>query len=111
VRRVVVHPEADQDLDEHFAYISADRPGAGIRFLSSARAAMDRLAEFPGIGRAREFKNPALAGIRSWAIPGFERYLMFYRQIADGVEVVRVVHGARDVPTILGEQGAEKLDH
>ena len=110
MRRVVVHPQSDQDLDEHFAYISGDRPGAGQRFLTSSRAAMERLAEFPGIGRAREFKSPALAGIRSWRIPGFERYLVFYKEIADGVEVVRVVHGARDLPTLLGEHGVEELD-
>jgi hypothetical protein len=28
-------------------------------------------------------------------VKNFERYLVFYRPIQDGIEVVRVIHGAR----------------
>ena len=46
-------------------------------------------------------KNPALAGLRVWSIRKFENYLIFYRPVPDGIEVVRVLHGSRDIDTIL----------
>jgi toxin ParE1/3/4 len=44
-------------------------------------------------------------GIRLWRIRGFERYLIFYRPIPDGIEVIRVLHGARDIDTIFEREG------
>ncbi|MBI4604738.1 MAG: type II toxin-antitoxin system RelE/ParE family toxin [Planctomycetes bacterium] len=35
---------------------------------------------------------------------GFEQHLVFYRPVEDGIEVVRVLHGARDLRAILGEE-------
>lgn len=49
------------------------------------------LADNPGAGRDR---NDIVAGIRSFPVG---RYLLFYRMLADGVELVRVLHGARDI--------------
>lgn len=37
-------------------------------------------------------------------IKGFEDYLIFYRPLADGVEIVRVLHGKRNIPTILEDE-------
>ena len=52
---------------------------------------MQRLAEWPEMGRAR----PELApGLRSFVVA---RYLVYYRVTRDAVEVVRVLHGRRDV--------------
>jgi toxin ParE1/3/4 len=53
------------------------------------------------MGSPREFRNPHLAGIRQWRIPGFEKYLIFYRPLEDGIEILRVLHGARDIRRIL----------
>jgi toxin ParE1/3/4 len=39
-----------------------------------------------------------LIGLRMWPIPGFKRYLNFYRPRRNGIEVVRVLHGAMDLP-------------
>ncbi|MFC1707767.1 DDE-type integrase/transposase/recombinase [Planctomycetota bacterium] len=44
-----------------------------------------------------------LAGIRMWSIRGFKNHLIFYRPSPEGLDVVRVLHGARDIPRILGE--------
>ena len=34
----------------------------------------------------------------------FEKYLVFYRQIFEGVEIVRVIHSARDIEAIFEEE-------
>jgi toxin ParE1/3/4 len=39
--------------------------------------------------------------MRVWRVEGFERYLIFYRPVATGVEVVRVLHAASDIPTLF----------
>ena len=53
------------------------------------------LASNPGMGRVR---NELMEGIRSFAVG---RYVIFYRSIPKGIEIVRVLHGARDVAGIL----------
>jgi len=36
-----------------------------------------------------------------WLSPAFRDYLIFYRDLSDGVEIVRMLHGARDIQRIL----------
>jgi toxin ParE1/3/4 len=55
----------------------------------------------PRIGRLREFRKPAAAGIRSWSISGFTNHLIFFRPVEDGVEILRVIHGAQDIDAIF----------
>jgi toxin ParE1/3/4 len=53
------------------------------------------------MGGLWESTNPALAGLRAWPIPRFQNCVIYYRPIRDGIEVVRVLHGAQDVERIL----------
>ncbi len=62
------------------------------------------LASHAEIGEARPSRKPELAGIRTWPVSGFERHIVFYRPIAAGIEVVRVLHGVRDIPSVLGDE-------
>ncbi|MCL5745820.1 MAG: type II toxin-antitoxin system RelE/ParE family toxin [Acidobacteria bacterium] len=94
---VIVSPEALADLDQIHAYIAADNPAAADRVLEAALATFEVLAGMPGMGRPRTFKLSELAGMRSLAVTGFRNYLIFYRSVNAGVEIVRVLHGARDV--------------
>lgn len=43
--------------------------------------------------------------IRSWVVTEFTSYLIFYRELPDGsgVEIVRVLHGARDLDALFGK--------
>ena len=61
----------------------------------------------PGIGKPSRFSNPTLADIRQYSIKGFGRYLIFYRATDSGVEILRVLHGARDLSAILDEESQE----
>ena len=68
-----------------------DNPVAADRVIDQIEAAEDRLALFPNLGRAR----PEIAiDLRSWPIG---EYLIFYRVERDRLEIVRVLHGARDL--------------
>ena len=103
-RRLLVRPLAEDDLDEQALYIARDNVDAALRFLEAAEAAFERLRSFANIGTRREFVHPDLSGVRSWPIPGFSKHLIFYRANASSIEVLRVLHSARDLAEILGPE-------
>jgi len=52
----------------------------------------------------RKFRNPRLKGVRSWLVSDFDNYLIFYRAIPEGIEVLHMYHGARDIEALFGEK-------
>jgi toxin ParE1/3/4 len=50
-----------------------------------------------------EFENPQLAGVRSWRVSRFKTYLIFFRPIESGVEILHIAHGARDIERLFDE--------
>jgi len=50
-------------------------------------------------------KHPSLASLRLFRISGFDRMLILYCPIADGVEIVRIVHAFRDIERLLRREG------
>ncbi len=105
-RRLVVRPLAKRDLDEQARYIARDNVEAALRFLDAAEGAFDRLRSLPEIGKVRKFQHPELAHVRSWPIPGFEKHIIFYKASLERVEVLRVVHSARNLAGIFGPEGS-----
>lgn len=87
---------AEADLLEVWEFIARDDPDAADRVVDEIRAALDRLAEMPRIGRAR----PELADVplRSWPV---RSYLIVYRPDVSPLLVVRIVSGFRDLDTLL----------
>ncbi|HEV8061904.1 MAG TPA: type II toxin-antitoxin system RelE/ParE family toxin [Gemmataceae bacterium] len=74
------------------------------RFLTQAETTFQKLAEMPGRGVAYEAESPVFAGIFFSPIIGFKSYLAFYRSCIDGIEIIRVLHGARDIGNILADE-------
>jgi toxin ParE1/3/4 len=86
--------KAEADLLEIWLYIAQDSPRAADRLLDRIEAQCRLLADNPRLGRAR----PEIASdARAWNVG---QYLVLYREQGDGIEVVRVVHGARRVERI-----------
>ncbi len=94
-------PEVDEDLFEIATYIAMDNPGAAMAFLDAVEETFDDLGRTPGLGRHRRFSSPRLAGIRSWRVKGFPNYIIFYRESPRALEIIRILHGARDIEMIL----------
>lgn len=89
-------------MAEQSEHIAGDSPTAAFRFLEAADAAFDLLGDFPEIGRLRRFVHPKLSGVRSWPIKGFEKHVIFYRASERHIDILRVIHSARDLTRILG---------
>jgi toxin ParE1/3/4 len=110
--QVVKRPHALDDLDDAAAYIQS-QSGAqrAIRFLRAADSTFAQLAGMPGIGTRYEPHEPLYAGLRYFPISRHRKYLVFYRPITDGIEVLRVLHGARDIQSILAEEFGSEADN
>ncbi len=102
--RVIWHRLAEEDLTEAYLYIGADSPDAAERLLDAVEEAIRFLLQNPGAGGLRNFRSPRAQGIRSWGVSGFQSFLIFYRPDGDDLEVVRILHGARDLPRLLEEE-------
>ena len=50
-------------------------------------------------------KNRRLEGLRIFRVAGFENMLVLYRPRPDGVEVLRVIHGSRNIQALLRREG------
>jgi toxin ParE1/3/4 len=61
------------------------------------------LSRAPELGRLFALPNRDLSGIRVWPVRGFRKILVFYRPGSGGVEVIRVVHGARDFAALFDD--------
>ena len=82
---------AARDLLDIWHYIAEHDRGAADRFVRTLDAKAVLLSENPRLGPAR----PDLGeGVRYLPVG---RYVLLYREIAGGVEIVRCVHGARDL--------------
>ena len=95
-------PQARQDALDIVAYIAADNPDAAERFLPALAETCTQLVALPGMGSARSFQRKDLTGVRMLPVTGFEYYLVFYTALRKTVKVLRVLHAARDFPTIFG---------
>lgn len=102
--KLIIRPQAVYDLEDQALYLAADSIEAGLRLYAAAQAAYARLLSLPELGAPREFGLEQLAGLRMWPIPDFPNHLVFYRPIDAGVEIVRVLHSARDIPEIMEER-------
>lgn len=100
-------PQVIRDLIELATYIAEDNLDASDRFLVAAEETFKQLAKMPGMGKLSQFSTPNLANVRQQAIKGFKRYLVFYRLTDSGVEILRVIHGTRDIEVILDEDLGE----
>jgi toxin ParE1/3/4 len=101
---VVRHPAALRDLDETADYLRQQSgPERAVRFLREADSTFARLAGMPGIGTLYEPDDALYADLRFFPVSRFKKYLVFYRPIVGGIEVLRILHGARDIQGILAD--------
>jgi len=86
--------QAEADLIQIWLYIAGDNPEAADALLDRIDQQFELLAANPSMGRSR----PELAPEARSCTVG--NYLILYRAVADGVEIVRVTQGSRDLPNL-----------
>jgi toxin ParE1/3/4 len=98
MKRFLNTPQAEADLDAITDYYAEHNPDAGLRLLDEITTRCRQLANQPRQGRARDDLG---AGIRSVVV---KRYIIFFRASTDGIDVLRVLHGSRDITPELFDE-------
>ena len=101
--RFTLDPSVRTDLDEIWDYIGIENnsPVAAARQIEILFERFTLLARQPLLGQARD---DLAKGLRAFVVRPF---VILYRTKLDGVEIVQVVHSARDIYAVLRHKDAE----
>jgi toxin ParE1/3/4 len=95
VARILRRPLAGADIAGIWDYIAEDSVMQADAWVDRLDGKLRLLSAQPMMGRARDDLSP---GIRSMP---FGRYVIFYAPLADGIDVIRVLHSARDIDAVF----------
>lgn len=100
---VLFHPRAREDITDQATYLAGEASIAlAERFLESVERTTSHLAEMPRMGRPwRGTRRETRRGVRVWRVEGFPKILIFYRAEGSTLRIIRVLHGARDLPPLI----------
>jgi len=91
-------PASRNDIVEILLYIRRENRPAARRVHTAIDETLRFLAEYPHVGKKREELAPHL---RALPVRRYRNYIVFYRPMVNGIEVIRVLHGARDSHQLL----------
>ncbi len=90
--KIIWTEPAVDDLEAIHNYIEKDSEIYAISFIEKIFDAIDKLADFPKIGRkVPEANNPDVREIL------FQNYRIIYRIHHDSIQIIAVIHGSRDI--------------
>jgi toxin ParE1/3/4 len=95
LRRLRRTPQAKSDLEGIWLHIAKDNPEAADRLFDLFDEKFRLFLDNPKLGPARD---DIRKGLRYLPV---RNYLILYREVGKGVEIVRVVHGARQMIDLL----------
>jgi toxin ParE1/3/4 len=95
VKHFRLSSQAQRDLDEIWLFIAEDNPDAADRFHDLLLSKFLTLAGQPSIGRSRRELQPNMYGFP------VGNYVIFYRETSQHIEIIRVLHGARDIENLF----------
>ena len=87
---------AGEDLEDIWQYVAKNNAEAARRLIKEITGKFKLLRDHPNIGRE---ENTLLGALRSFPV---RNYIIFYKPFDKGIEILRILHSARDVDNILG---------
>jgi plasmid stabilization system protein ParE len=100
-RRIILRRGVADDLHSIVRYLDTHSTAAADRFVDAAFAAFDDLAQMPGKGSLKQLRVRRMQGLRSWWVPGFRKYLIYYHFNDEAIVILAVQHGSRKVRALL----------
>jgi toxin ParE1/3/4 len=98
VTSIIKSPQYEADLAVIWGHIAVDSEVAADRVIAAIEDTIELLQSFPGIGAPCPHLAPGLRRTM------WRRYLIYYRVRGQSVELVRVLHGSRDITERMFEQ-------
>ncbi|HEY1686830.1 MAG TPA: type II toxin-antitoxin system RelE/ParE family toxin [Tepidisphaeraceae bacterium] len=98
-------PAADADVDNAAAFIARNSIASALRFYDAVDRTYRLIRDNPERWPRYEMNHPRLVNLRKCIVGGaFGKYIVFYIVTGKVIKVIRVLHGARDVPTLLNSE-------
>jgi toxin ParE1/3/4 len=98
MKRYLINVLASHDLNEIADRFTVNNIEAGERFFQDFAHRCQQLVDFPNLGRSYAEIRPDLRGLP------LNGYIIFYRILDDGIEILRVVSGRRNLASLFEEQ-------
>lgn len=95
MNRFKISKGAAQDLEDIWSYIAKNNTRAADNLFDQLREKFAKLAKFPQMGQVRE---ELAVYLRSFPV---KSYLIFYRIIDEGIEIVRIIHSSQDIKQVF----------
>lgn len=103
VKPVVPRAQADRDVDEAIAYcLEQGAVDAALGFIDALERAYGHISRNPAAGSPRYAHELSLPDLRFWLVPDYPD-VVFYLERDDHIDVWRVLHGQRDIPSWIAE--------
>lgn len=99
--QIFKRPQAERDIEECFVYIAEENLDAGVYFLVAVEDSLEQIAKFPLLGKKKEFQDKRFKNVRMWHVKNYEKYLIFYTIAENKIEVIRVLHGSRNIADLF----------
>jgi toxin ParE1/3/4 len=91
----LINKLASQDLNEIADYFAANNVRAGEKFFDDFNRKCKQLVAFPNSGKSYDYIYSDLKGVP------LSSYIIFYRVLKDGIEILRVISGRRDLFSVF----------
>ncbi|MEH1794772.1 type II toxin-antitoxin system RelE/ParE family toxin [Nostoc sp.] len=95
--RYLINILASRDINEIADYFAETSLDAGERFFSEFNRKCQQIVAFPNSGKSYAKIRPDLRGV------SLQGYIVFYKVLDDGIEILRVVSGRRNFPSLFEE--------
>lgn len=92
---------ADADIASALVHYLAEAPAVAPSFIDELQHAFRRIQQFPAAGSPRFAHELAVPGLRCVQLRRFP-YLVLYVDLSTVIDVWRVLHAQRDIPTWMG---------
>lgn len=100
---VTLREQASQDVDDCLAYYLAEgSEQAAIGFIDELQQAFEQIGRHPAVGSMRHAHELNLPGLRFWSLARYP-HLVFCVERNDDIDVWRVLHAQRDIPSWMQE--------
>lgn len=100
IPRIIAQRDVEDAVDH---YLNEASEQVALGFIDALEQAYKHITRHPATGSTRYAHKLDLPGLRSWPLKRYP-FLIFYVEQTDHIDIWRVLHGQRDIPSWLQEE-------
>jgi toxin ParE1/3/4 len=106
---ISIQESAERDILRQVEwYAEHGLPDIARRFRLATKSSVAELLSTPHAGTPKLVANVQLKGLSTWWVRGFDEFRIYYLMQGDLINVIRVLHGKRDIASILEREAVDQ---